>query len=225
MCLADHRGVIGYEPTELVITARAGTPLVEIETVLAKESQMLAFEPPHFGPSATLGGTLASALSGPRRPYAGAARDFVLGTRIVNGQGEVLRFGGEVIKNVAGYDEIAHRERFTLALRLGQFFRPLLPASLRRSVPAKQRAEEWPELRHPRRMLVLEGCVQPGIAPNINAAAARVLDRLGISLLVHRAMAAAGLSVITSMSMGRGSNSFGGTSMFGGLMWRMESKR
>ena len=99
-----HRGIVSYEPSELVITARAGTPLQEIEAALDDESQMLAFEPPHFGPGATLGGTLACGLSGPRRAYAGAAKDFVLGTRIINGRAEVLRFGGEVIKNVAGYD-------------------------------------------------------------------------------------------------------------------------
>lgn len=99
-----HQGILSYEPSELVITARAGTPLTEIEVTLSAQSQMLAFEPPHFGPGATLGGTLACGLSGPRRAYAGAAKDFVLGTRIINGKAEVLRFGGEVIKNVAGYD-------------------------------------------------------------------------------------------------------------------------
>ncbi len=99
-----HRGIVNYEPTELVITARSGTPLVEIETTLAAQRQMLAFEPPHFGPQATLGGTIATNFSGPRRPHAGAARDFVLGCRLINGRGELLHFGGEVMKNVAGYD-------------------------------------------------------------------------------------------------------------------------
>lgn len=102
--LIEHRGVIEYQPSELVITARAGTPLAEIETLLAEQNQMLPFEPPHRGPAATLGGTVAAGLSGPRRPYAGAVRDFVLGTRVVNGRGDALRFGGEVMKNVAGYD-------------------------------------------------------------------------------------------------------------------------
>ena len=102
--ITPHRGIVSYEPTELVITARAGTPLAEIEAALAEENQMLAFEPPHFGSTATLGGTIACNLSGPRRPYAGSARDFVLGTRIINGQGEILKFGGQVMKNVAGYD-------------------------------------------------------------------------------------------------------------------------
>ncbi len=102
--LSGHRGVISYEPSELVITARAGTPLDELERTLADGGQVLPFEPPRFGAGGTLGGAVASGLSGPRRPFAGALRDFVLGTRIVNGQGQVLRFGGEVIKNVAGYD-------------------------------------------------------------------------------------------------------------------------
>ena len=99
-----HRGILNYEPTELVISARGGTPLKEVETSLHEHGQMLAFEPPHFGPNATLGGTLAAGVSGPRRPYAGAARDFVLGAQVLNGRAEVLRFGGEVMKNVAGYD-------------------------------------------------------------------------------------------------------------------------
>ena len=101
---SKHRGVVSYEPMELVVTARVGTPMHELEAVLAENGQMLPFEPPHFGDSATLGGTIACGLSGPRRPYAGAARDFVLGTRIINGHAQVLRFGGEVMKNVAGYD-------------------------------------------------------------------------------------------------------------------------
>lgn len=104
LALGQHRGVVDYHPEELVLTARAGTPLSELEMLLAEHDQMFAFEPPHFGAAATLGGTIAANLSGPRRAYAGAARDFVLGTRIVNGRGEVLRFGGEVMKNVAGYD-------------------------------------------------------------------------------------------------------------------------
>ena len=168
LAVAGHRGILSYEPTELVITARAGTPLAEIQAALAERGQWLAFEPPHFSPAtgltddpldpgacagargkaiggadagagdkadggldvgaggnadggadagrhpnanagslpgkATLGGTLACGLSGPARPYSGAVRDFVLGVRLINGKGEVLRFGGEVMKNVAGYD-------------------------------------------------------------------------------------------------------------------------
>ncbi len=99
-----HRGIVEYDPRELVLTARSGTPLSQIEAVLANAGQMLAFEPPHFGGGATLGGTLACGLSGPRRPYSGSARDFVLGCKMLNGQGEILQFGGQVMKNVAGYD-------------------------------------------------------------------------------------------------------------------------
>jgi glycolate oxidase FAD binding subunit len=100
----EYRGIVSYEPTELVITARAGTPLAEIDSALREKGQMLAFEPPHFGASATLGGCVAAGLSGPRRAYAGAVRDFVLGVRILDGKGDDLRFGGQVMKNVAGYD-------------------------------------------------------------------------------------------------------------------------
>jgi glycolate oxidase FAD binding subunit len=99
-----HRGIVDYDPRELVLTARSGTPLSQIEEVLALAGQMLAFEPPHFGEGATLGGTVACGLSGPRRPYSGSARDFVLGCKLINGQGEILQFGGQVMKNVAGYD-------------------------------------------------------------------------------------------------------------------------
>jgi glycolate oxidase FAD binding subunit len=102
--MSAYSGVVAYEPRELVLTVRAGTPLDEVERVLDAERQMLPFEPPHFGAGATIGGAVAAGLSGPRRPYAGAVRDFVLGARIVNGKGEDLAFGGRVIKNVAGYD-------------------------------------------------------------------------------------------------------------------------
>ncbi len=104
------RGIVEYDPTELVITARAGTPLAEIEAALKDKGQMLAFEPPHFaagstnGTSGTLGGCIAAGLSGPRRPYAGAVRDLVLGVRMLDGTGTDLRFGGQVMKNVAGFD-------------------------------------------------------------------------------------------------------------------------
>jgi glycolate oxidase FAD binding subunit len=104
LSLSDHHGILDYTPSELVISARAGTLLTELESVLAQEDQMLSFEPPHFGESATLGGCVACGLSGPRRPYTGAVRDFVLGVNCINGKGEVLRLGGQVMKNVAGYD-------------------------------------------------------------------------------------------------------------------------
>ena len=97
-------GIVDYEPTELVITAGAGTPLADIEAAIRSRGQMLAFEPPHFGAGATLGGCVAAGLSGPRRASAGAVRDFVLGVRILDGRGDSLRFGGTVMKNVAGYD-------------------------------------------------------------------------------------------------------------------------
>ncbi|TXH27289.1 MAG: glycolate oxidase subunit GlcE [Elusimicrobia bacterium] len=98
------RGIVAYEPTELVVTVRAGTPLRDLAAALADEGQALAFEPPHFGSTATVGGMLASGLSGPRRPAAGAVRDFVLGVKVLDGRGDVLSFGGRVMKNVAGYD-------------------------------------------------------------------------------------------------------------------------
>jgi len=102
--VSAYRGIIEYEPTELVITARAGTPLAEIESTMRDKGQMLGFEPPHFSGNATLGGCIATGLSGPRRPYSGSVRDFVLGVRILDGRGADLTFGGQVMKNVAGYD-------------------------------------------------------------------------------------------------------------------------
>jgi len=102
--VSSHRGIVEYDPRELVLTARCGTSLREIEATLSEAGQMLAFEPPHFGSDATLGGTIACGLSGPRRPYSGSVRDFVLGCKILNGRGEILTFGGQVMKNVAGYD-------------------------------------------------------------------------------------------------------------------------
>lgn len=99
-----HCGIVSYDPTELVVTARAGTALAELETALDEAGQMLPCESPAFDGEATVGGTVAAGLSGPRRPWAGAVRDFVLGCRVVTGQGKHLRFGGEVMKNVAGYD-------------------------------------------------------------------------------------------------------------------------
>jgi glycolate oxidase FAD binding subunit len=102
--LRSYRGIVDYEPSELVLTARCGTALSEIETALAERGQFLAFEPPAFGGDPTIGGVIAAGLSGPRRMYAGAARDFVLGATLLDARGEVLRFGGQVMKNVAGFD-------------------------------------------------------------------------------------------------------------------------
>ena len=99
-----YAGLVSYEPTELVVTARCGTPLAELEAALAKAGQFLPFEPPAFGGAATVGGCVAAGLSGPRRASAGALRDYVLGAKVVDGRGRVLSFGGQVMKNVAGYD-------------------------------------------------------------------------------------------------------------------------
>ena len=99
-----YTGIVAYEPTELVITARCGTPLAEVEAVVREKGQYLAFEPPHFGAGATAGGMVAAGLSGPRRFAVGAVRDFVLGVRMLDGRGDDVTFGGQVMKNVAGYD-------------------------------------------------------------------------------------------------------------------------
>jgi glycolate oxidase FAD binding subunit len=99
-----YRGIVSYEPSELVVTVRCGTPLTELEAALAEKGQCLPFEPPHFGEGATVGGMVAAGLSGPARATAGAVRDYVLGARFINGLGEHLTFGGQVMKNVAGYD-------------------------------------------------------------------------------------------------------------------------
>lgn len=104
VCVKEHRGVISYHPSELVITARTGTLLSDLERVLAEHGQMLAFEPPNFTGQATVGGVIASGLSGSRRVFTGSVRDYVLGCKVINGKAEVLSFGGETIKNVAGYD-------------------------------------------------------------------------------------------------------------------------
>ncbi len=147
-----HRGIVSYDPTELVISARAGTPLRELQAAVEAAGQMLPFEPPSLGPDATLGGMVAAGLSGPRRPWAGSVRDYVLGTRVITGHGKHLRFGGEVMKNVAGYDvsrllvgslgclglitevslKVLPRPRACVSLRL-----PMAPAL------ALQRLTEW----------------------------------------------------------------------------------
>jgi glycolate oxidase FAD binding subunit len=99
-----HTGIVEYEPKELVIVVRCGTRIADVEKTMAEAGQMLAFEPPHFGDGATVGGMVATGLSGPRRPYVGSVRDFVLGTKIIDGKGDHLSFGGKVMKNVAGFD-------------------------------------------------------------------------------------------------------------------------
>jgi len=102
--VAGHNGIINYQPTEMIVTARAGTTLSTLALALDEYQQRLSFDPPYFGKGATLGGTIACNFSGPRRPYGGSARDMVLGCTMLNGKGEILRFGGEVMKNVAGFD-------------------------------------------------------------------------------------------------------------------------
>lgn len=102
--VSAHRGIISFEPSELVLTARAGTSLLEIEAVLAEQGQQLPFDPPRFGAGGTLGGAVASGLAGPARPWRGAVRDAVLGITLLDGHGAVGRYGGQVMKNVAGYD-------------------------------------------------------------------------------------------------------------------------
>jgi len=104
LATSDWAGIVSYEPTELVITVRAGTPLAEVEALLAEQGQCFPFEPPRFGPGGTVGGMVATGLAGPARATAGSVRDYVLGARFVNGRGELLTFGGQVMKNVAGYD-------------------------------------------------------------------------------------------------------------------------
>lgn len=102
--IGKHTGVIDYDPAELVITLRTGCKLNQIEALLAENNQMLGFEPLHLGDNATIGGVIASGLAGPRRAYAGGVRDFIIGVKVLSGRGEIMNFGGRVIKNVAGFD-------------------------------------------------------------------------------------------------------------------------
>jgi glycolate oxidase FAD binding subunit len=145
-----HCGITAYEPTELVITARSGTPLVEIEAALAERNQFLAFEPPHFGNAtsfATVGGAVAAGLSGPRRTSVGALRDFVLGVTILDGVSRRLTFGGTVMKNVAGYDvsRLMAGSLGTLGLILDVSLkvlpRPVAEATLRFELPQAKALE------------------------------------------------------------------------------------
>lgn len=151
-----HAGVIDYRPSELVVTARAGTPLAALAAMLADEGQMLPFDPPRFGGRGTLGGAVAAGLSGPARPWRGGVRDAVLGVEIVNGLGERLRFGGSVIKNVAGYDvsRLMAGARGTLGVVLSASVRVLPAPAVERTVAvacsareAGRRTAEW--LRSP----------------------------------------------------------------------------
>ncbi|CAN7722437.1 glycolate oxidase subunit GlcE [Pseudoduganella sp. LjRoot289] len=147
-----YTGVVDYEPTELVITARCGTPLAQIEALLAANGQMLAFEPPRYAEGSTIGGVVASGLAGPRRASAGGVRDFVLGAKLMDGRGEVLKFGGQVMKNVAGYDvsRLLAGSMGTLGLVLEVSLKvlplPVCEASLRfgmSEIDALRRLNEW----------------------------------------------------------------------------------
>jgi glycolate oxidase FAD binding subunit len=104
LAMTGWQGIVSHEPTELVVTVRAGTPLAELEAALAETGQCLPFEPPRFGAASTIGGVVAAGLAGPSRATAGGVRDYVLGLRFIDGRGEWLTFGGQVMKNVAGYD-------------------------------------------------------------------------------------------------------------------------
>lgn len=104
MDMRPHAGITQYDPTELVITARAGTPMADLNDALARAGQYLPFDPPCFGPQSTVGGMVAAGLAGPARASVGGVRDYVLGATLLNGKGELLTFGGQVMKNVAGYD-------------------------------------------------------------------------------------------------------------------------
>ncbi len=148
----EHHGITYYDPVELIVSVRSGTPLAALEAELADNGQMLPFEPPHFGEGATVGGAVATGLSGPRRPWAGSARDFVLGTRVINHQGFEQRFGGEVMKNVAGYDlsRLMVGAQGTLGLltevSLKVLPRPGASRSLRLELPLREallRLAEW----------------------------------------------------------------------------------
>jgi glycolate oxidase FAD binding subunit len=148
----SYSGILEYQPEELVITACAGTPLKEIEAVLADKNQILAFEPPHFGEAATFGGAIAAGLAGPARISVGNLRDFVLGARILDGKGQDLSFGGKVMKNVAGYDvsRLLPGSMGTLSLLLEASVkvlpRPAATATLRCDISqarALQLTNEW----------------------------------------------------------------------------------
>ena len=185
--VGGHRGIVNYEPSELVVTARCGTPLHDLEAALGERGQMLAFEPPRFAGTDTLGGTVAAAQSGPRRPFAGAVRDFVLGVRLLDGKGEILSFGGQVMKNVAGYDlsRLMAGAMGTLGVLLEVSLkvlpRPERETTLRFELDAARaiaKMNEWA-----RRPLPLSGAFHEagclwlrlsGSAPGVEAAAARL---------------------------------------------------
>ncbi len=159
--VTPYRGVVEYQPEELFVTARAGTPLRELEEILAERGQRLAFEPPFVGRGATVGGMVAAGLSGPRRPFAGSVRDHLLGVRVLTGRGEILAFGGKVVKNVAGFDlsRLMVGSLGTLAVVLEVTLRvhpiPRASLTLRRELPFERVLSAMAELQ--RRDLPLAG--------------------------------------------------------------------
>lgn len=183
-----YAGVVAYEPTELVVTARCGTSLLEIQDLLEKNGQMLPFEPPHFGAGASLGGCVATGLSGPRRATVGALRDFVLGVRMLDGRGRDLSFGGQVMKNVAGYDvsRLLAGSLGTLGLILEVSFkvlpRPAAEQTLKFELPEAQALEQmnrWAGLPLPVSATAWRG---GDLAVRLSGAASAVraaADRLG----------------------------------------------
>jgi glycolate oxidase FAD binding subunit len=145
LSVSEHRGVIDYAPDELMIRVRAGTPLSEINQLLAENNQFLAFEPPEFTPKTTIGGVIASGLSGPRRPYSGSVMDYVLGVTLITGSGDVLSFGGQVMKNVAGYDvsRLVTGAMGTLGVILDVSLKVLPAPELERTVVRSARVEDF----------------------------------------------------------------------------------
>lgn len=139
-----YSGILDYQPEELVITVRAGTALKDVESALAEKNQYFPFDPPHFGDGATIGGMIATGLAGPGRGQYGGLRDYVLGVKIMDGQAEVLSFGGNVMKNVAGYDvsRLMPGSLGTLALLLDVSIKvlpcPAKAATLKFEIPADQ---------------------------------------------------------------------------------------
>lgn len=189
-----YAGVVDYEPTELVLTARCGTPLAQIEDLLARHGQMLAFEPPRFGAASTIGGVVASGLSGPRRAAAGALRDFVLGAQLMDGRGELLSFGGQVMKNVAGYDvsRLLAGSLGTLGL-ITQVSLKVLPLPLREAtirfemdeIAALRRMNEWAGQPLPISATCWQGGVLTVRLSGAQAAVKAALLRLGGDALAN----------------------------------------
>lgn len=151
--ISQHTGVVSYEPTELCITVSAGTKLIDIEKLLSDHQQVLPFEPPLYTNDATIGGAIATGISGPRRAYTGSVRDAILGVQMINGEGEIVNFGGQVMKNVAGYDlsRLMVRSQGTLGVILNVSLRllpkPAQDITLSFDAPAEQALSYFQDLR------------------------------------------------------------------------------